>query len=1502
VTKKHQRYILKLIELEGRLHGDYSITVAEVRSAVTKSRDDTVNIFEVSSEPSSNVLKLFMLQIVFKMFQKLDFTYSDDVLSFFLNDEAVLNMDSTQKSSIIKLILSIGRIGPTLQFKLCMNLKFLQYLQQFKLKFESFITNMTRKAFIQETQLSLLSLKIYDKVPRYLHSYAKVDHSDAFITAIEHIRVQAFDEQVDWDLIVPDAARSNTILKLLRLDSINPALVETELSLIKRPTPELMNELGEYILKYLLLKNDELTMLLLFYVDHTWHLDKNASSVFDKTLMNIKQLPNKDDFLRRYFKKLWRLYSIAGDTKRLRNLSNVSFNLKLCQLSLLIERDNFYQSPSTSDIHIKYKKALKLFVNKPIQESVVTATIFDDCFLSRLSPTLLERLDAFDQKFGCKLVFSNVSGLPVADLSQENRAIVFSIATKYITVDFSKFYERLDISDPILQMLCGVHYLDIPSVRLTKSSTAMSTSADPLIKCFYYLSMELRTRSTTNIIKILNLYINSWISRNKCGLTCFEISFIQSLVSYLKFINFQKLLKKLLSSLEKYKAFKNEEFNEWLKFEELENILNLKEILSLSPQKFDLNLTEDSFLNRATYLLKVLPFKLLKLKYFLINYDQQRLTEAATDIYISIESCPTLFSIDNKEGFARDKFVEVLALLVTLMYSRSKFLWVRGEHMQSVTSAVAAIQLSKSILKSDPGNLLMIEKMSSCFRNVINTLIHLGLSKDSDYYVGEFSKFNISISSHKPLHAQNSYFIANYLYASGRQGECESTKTDADKIFDTLNLISRGELGDQYVDNYKLIYYRLLSDIFLNDEKTIWNARSNIKSFLTFMEKEGKILARVWKLNYEYHFNSDVVDLTLNKSKNPYLNAMNYMLNSRRLFINAQSSLNMDPLYSTLEDSAMAIPSVVEESQSPLVPQTSQKIKSNSMRNVKKSIIGMRQSKGIVIQLLSELRYLANYQRNELHRVLSLDLLTLSSISNSYDSSDSVEKCVLLNNHVKTQPLLNERSMISITSNTGKRLPDFTLENLLCTTSAEFQHPDMSLVKENNWQVISIDVSSINDELIITRLDDDPKMLKLPLTRLFVRTGEDINFKLHDCLGDLRKIISESDETMKLEVTSKIVSPEQRKEWHETRATLDDKLSTLLMKIEHYWIGGFKGIFSPIKFGKDDLATFKRRFLNIIRVNIPTRSHKSHGIRSVEIDDFVVELFLRLGNPSTLTTTEPLEDLIYFVLDILLFHGEKNAYDEVDIDNIYVQTETLLGEYFASNSSPETFSHTVLVLGKELHSIPWENIPCLREQSISRVPSVSLLVDMLNRYCSLTVEKMRGSFIVNPGGDLQKTEDRFGECLKGLQNDFKWTGTAGVKPTEDQFKDALESNLFFYVGHGAGTSYIRETTIKNLSRIAPSLLLGCSSAALKDNHFLDPSGTVFSYMIGGCPMILGNLWDVTDKDIDKFTLGLFKNWGLLGETSVGNICDAVRLSRDECKLKYLNGAAPVVYGLPLALQ
>ncbi|ONH65689.1 Separin [Cyberlindnera fabianii] len=1501
IVKKHQQFILKLIELEASLGTDFAMVVREIRCADTFGSHLEGGPLDFCSH-TDTTLKFLALQVVFKMLQRGNFTYSEDVLRFFMQDKTfVASLSNSHKTMLIKLVLSMTRTSPTPQFKHCMNIKFLQYLTQFNLKFEQFITNMSRESFTEDIESAVLALDTFHQIPYFVLSYMVVDRSERLSNLAKKFEIMTQFASLDWQSVRVDSTASKSTLRLINIPNVNSELIRTELKAVNRPSKELLTGLGAYLVKS---ANDQEGVdmsLFQFFVKHVVELTGETNRVLDKVLMSLKSAKLSSEFVENVLSLLCELYLKFSDYKRLRNLSNLAFHLKHYFTSIKSETYMFLKNEKGSDLGYKFKKAVHLLSKTSKDLTGVIGLIFNNEIMDSMGYSrFLEKIEAFDKQFGSKKVLSNLSNLNMTELTEENRALVFMLATRYGHENLTDLFERLNITNPILHMACVVSYSDIRTVKNFKTTSTCITNADPLIKCFYYLALEKKNKSTTNVQKIHHMYLSSWVPRNKYPLTKFEIQFLKVFVDYLKFINYQKGLRQLLEAVEKYVAQSNHLFNDWLAFEKLENALNLKLIMKLSPADFDKEMEQRDFEVDVDSFVRSLSYKLLKLRYYLINFDHNQLEEVALDITKTVSFHCDVLSTDNKNHYQRDKFLDILILLLKLHQSRSKLMWVEGHHLECIVSAVSTIQLSKSILKNDPGNLQVLHRMASSFRNLINTLIHLGITKDADYYIGEFKKFNESVSHFKPLYAQNNYFITYFLHVAGRQEECESLKLATDEIFKSLQLLGEGESGDVYIDNYKLIYYRILSDIYFSNEEISWEARGNFRSFLTFVEKEGKLLANTWKMYYEYHFNSAAVDLTLNRSQNPYLNAMNYMLNSRRLFVNAQNSLNMDPLFSTLEDSAMSIPaSVVHEELAPTPAPTPGKSKTKTVKNVKKAIIGMRQSKSMIMDLFPELQYLANYQRNELHRVMCLDLLTLSSISNY--KNDNVRDCFMLNNHVKGQPFESEKFMVGVTKKSPNMIPDFSLSGLAPTV--KFEEPDMTLVRKNNWQVISIDVSTLNDELIISRLDESPKMLKLPLTRLCVRTGEEPNFKLADCLSELAQIIKESDETMTTEATSIIDSPEARKQWHETRAALDERLYTLLCKIQHYWIGGFTSVFSPLKVTQEDLAEFKRRFLNIIRLNIPSRSQKAMSSnKNVEIDDFIVELFLKLGDPAKLVSTEPMEDLIYFVLDILLFHGEENAYDEVDIDNIYVQVEMLLTDFITANPSPEVYSHTVLLVGKELVKIPWESLPCLRSTPVSRIPSLNMLVDLLEKNQALLTSKKNGSIILNPAGDLMKTQERFEQPLKYLKDDLLWSAIVNEKPTEDIFKEALESNIAIYVGHGAGTAYIRETTVKGMDNIGPTLLLGCSSAALQSNSQLEANGTIYSYLIGGCPMIVGNLWDVTDKDIDKFSLSVFQKWGLSSSSEEkANISEAVALSRDECKLKYLNGAAAVVYGLPLSL-
>lgn len=277
-----------------------------------------------------------------------------------------------------------------------------------------------------------------------------------------------------------------------------------------------------------------------------------------------------------------------------------------------------------------------------------------------------------------------------------------------------------------------------------------------------------------------------------------------------------------------------------------------------------------------------------------------------------------------------------------------------------------------------------------------------------------------------------------------------------------------------------------------------------------------------------------------------------------------------------------------------------------------------------------------------------------------------------------------------------------------------------------------------------------------------------------------------------------------------------------------------------------------------------------------------------------------------------------------------------------TQESASSSQHTILILDKALHCFPWESLPCLKGQAVSRLPSLGSLRDRILQQTKqqqvkvdtstdpmLTIRRSGGAYVLNPGGDLIATQSRFEEPLEKLAN---WNAITNREPSEADIKMALESrDIFLYFGHGSGSQYIRSRTIQKLEKCAVALLMGCSSGALTEAGEFESYGTPINYMQAGCPAVLATLWDVTDKDIDRFSQTVLEKWGLFEQPQPDvssspvkkggksrdkgkgrkaknldierrSLDQAVAEGRDSCIMKYLNGAAPIIYGVPVRLS
>lgn len=93
-----------------------------------------------------------------------------------------------------------------------------------------------------------------------------------------------------------------------------------------------------------------------------------------------------------------------------------------------------------------------------------------------------------------------------------------------------------------------------------------------------------------------------------------------------------------------------------------------------------------------------------------------------------------------------------------------------------------------------------------------------------------------------------------------------------------------------------------------------------------------------------------------------------------------------------------------------------------------------------------------------------------------------------------------------------------------------------------------------------------------------------------------------------------------------------------------------------------------------------------------------------------------------------------------------------------------------------------------------------------------------------------------------------------------------------------------------------------------------PQGAPLSYILAGSPVIIANLWEVTDKDIDRFGKAMLNAWFReRSATCVNNDCMPTQCihrpriasfmaqARDACTLGFLIGASPVCYGVPTGI-
>lgn len=560
-------------------------------------------------------------------------------------------------------------------------------------------------------------------------------------------------------------------------------------------------------------------------------------------------------------------------------------------------------------------------------------------------------------------------------------------------------------------------------------------------------------------------------------------------------------------------------------------------------------------------------------------------------------------------------------------------------------------------------------------------------------------------------------------------------------------------------------------------------------------------------------------------------------------------------------------------------------------------------------------------------------------------------------------------------------------------SAARFQKEYIDIIP-NSWTAVSVTLSEDHNELYIVRYraNQAPFLLRLPMTRNKMQDIEDDEesptFDFESGKAELQEIIELSNYSCSKPPSS--MTQEAKQSWWDEREALDLRMQELIVNIENIWLGGFKGVLSQHRKDPELLARFRKSLDGILDRHLPSRQGTKSKTKKLVLDSNIVELFIGLGDDhdGEIDMDEQVLDLLYFVIDILQFNGERNAYDEVDFDVMATETMDALRSYHeAANFNESDQNHLILILDRKLHGFPWESLPCLQNVSVSRVGSMLALRERIlamrrqmkdgaeERYL---VNKQSGTFILNPSGDLSRTQTTMSPLLDSLSkaSGSSWRLTINKAPSEKEFATALsDRSMLLYFGHGSGNQYIRNRTIKKLDRCAEvAWLMGCSSGTVTEHGDYEPTSVPLSYLVAGkrqddissdeetniqrndnreglCMAVVATLWDVTDKDIDRFAVKTGEHWGLWSSAPAPSpmelvppktprkrgrsvpktpsktpsrtpggrsrsrlvmrdeegdrkksLVEAVMLSRDACNLRYLNGAATVVYGVPVYLD
>ncbi|RLV91222.1 Separin [Spathaspora sp. JA1] len=967
----------------------------------------------------------------------------------------------------------------------------------------------------------------------------------------------------------------------------------------------------------------------------------------------------------------------------------------------------------------------------------------------------------------------------------------------------------------------------------------------------------------------------------------FEIDIFTQIISYFKF---NGLTGHLIKIIDTYKTNKSP-------LPELKILLESE--LSLALSKLSLHSQWSDSLMQLNQLLseikptlnQVMNYNLHQLDYYIETGNLPQAKEKFNKILSTLQSRPE-YKLDPNSSISMTTKFDNFIFLGKFQYLSSKLNRALHQSIDASHNAKNAIQILYSLIKKIGGSSIsgrnMVEikwelthLLFDAYNIMVELLSELGISRDIPFYLKEYNKVNSSINKQIPIvNCFNDFVIGIFQILLNSN---DKTNLESARAFFQLEIVEYSFTLQQY----NCFVSSLMGD---NEAQVHYPQYAKWQDipFLHNCYRINKNQELKWKFYYSLHrdvpFHSiegtcDDKEIQLIVETTESLSKVNKMLSDVKQLCKLPNTVQL-------------FPSVISDGACNPIPEQIEIL--NLLVKCKDRLIGCLKQGHYHIPIL-EYRTLYHL----LHRCMCM----LSSMSTFTNGSDLLSEFLLIQDRMNSYMFHNERmkSILATDNLLPREMPDCDYPPHFDNSLIDFKN-DLSDYMPSNMTIISIDICSVSGDLLLSKIvkGKDCIFLRLPVTRSRNQVAQPdrvVNFK--EMKEKFNGIIDESDQSTKRAVTSQVNTKEERQKWWKLRFNLDYRLQSLLNDVQNYWIGGFAGIFSGFQMGIV-FDKFKNDFLKILSNSLPSR--KNGSLNCFQFDDTVIYCLYSLKEYSR----ELVDDILYYLIDTLSFHGEFNDYCLINFDKLHHSVEVLLDKYNPLRFA--TKQHLVIVPSSRCSFFPWESLPLLQHKLISRMPSISMIIDVLKSRKSLTINPYNDLFyVLNPGGDLGRSEERFKKYFTANQN---WKGIIGKKPEEEEIIQGIsQTKLFVYIGHGGCDQYFKiskffkEFLAFSGSSLPPSLLLGCSSGALKDNGIFEPSGNIYTWLTCGVPMALVNLWDVTDKDIDTFSISMFESWGLFKSVKEKvDFTEAVSRSREKCTLSSMNGAAPVVYGLPLTLE